>query len=295
MSTPHTIALVGATGRQGGAVVDALLESGQDLALRALTRSPESDRARALAERGVELVAGDVHDPEAMSALFTGADAGFAMTTMGRGGDGTVQETRDGSAIAEAARAADLPLLVYNSVGGAERESGVPHFESKRRVEEKIEELGLPHVFVRPVFFMDNFVAWGAPVENGEVVLRQPLPADVPLQLVAVRDIGRVVAAALLGRVPAGSALEIAGDELTGPQMAEILAQASGMPARYEAQDVETLADARDFYLMYRWFAESDAFQSDIEQTRAVDPELLDFTAWVRETGWQNIVRTDGE
>lgn len=138
------------------------------------------------------------------------------MSTMG-GKDGLAGETADGCAIADAVRDVDVdvdvPNLVYNSVGGAERNSGIPHFESKRRVEEYITSLGLPAVFVRPVFFMENFHRTVPKMEDGTLALRMPMPGDINLQMVAVDDIGAVSAAALLDptRVPGGS-IEIAGD-----------------------------------------------------------------------------------
>src|SRR5450631_2128012 len=140
--TPTTgsplIAVVGATGNQGSSVVDALLARGARV--RAVVRDPDKLTARALADRGVELTVGDLTDPPSLDSLFDGVDAAFAMTTPLPGG--TEQEAATGIAIADAAARAGsrapargrpgVPHLVFSSVGGAERESGVPHFESKR-------------------------------------------------------------------------------------------------------------------------------------------------------------------
>src|SRR6478735_10784266 len=146
------IAVVGASGNQGGSVVQALLEG--DVRVRALVRDPGKPAAQALAARGVELTVGDLTDQASLEAFSDGVDAVFAMTTPFT--EGTDHETATGIAIADAASRAGVPHLVYSSVGGAERESGVPHFESKRRVEEHIESLGIHHTFLRPVLFMDN-------------------------------------------------------------------------------------------------------------------------------------------
>jgi nucleoside-diphosphate-sugar epimerase len=127
------IAVVGATGRQGKATVRALRNA--NAPVRALTRRADSDVARALVELGADLVAADTDDPESLRTAFTGVDAVFAMTTSGYDRR-TDLEVRYGHAIADAAVAASVPRVVYSSVGGAERRTGIPHFDSKRDVEE---------------------------------------------------------------------------------------------------------------------------------------------------------------
>ena len=267
MTTTH--AVLGATGQQGGATARALLAAG--VAVRALVRDRTSGPARALADAGAELVPADLTDQESLRAAFSGVDGVFAMTTSftPRGTEG---ETADGVRIADAAVAAGVPHLVYSSVGGAERHTGIPHFESKRRVEEHIEGLDLPATFVRPVFFMENL---SPSTEDGATVLRLPLPADVPVQMIAVEDIGRAAAAVLLdpSRVPDG-AVEIAGDEVTGEQAAEILG------GRYEALPVAVLDDP-DLRAMFTWFAEArPAYRGDLARTRELDPKVRDLAAW---------------
>lgn len=172
-------------------------------------------------------------------------------------------------------------------MGGAERHTGIPHFESKRRVEEHIEELGLPATFVRPVFFMENLL--GNAVENGEVVVRLPVPDRIPVQMVAVRDVGRVSAALLEHPQLVGGAVEIAGDELTGSQIADVFARQAGLPARYEA--VPTTDFPEDPKAMFEWFAGPSAYDADWEATRALDPEVLDLPAWLAQSGWRPVSR----
>src|SRR6185437_13169245 len=125
------IAVVGATGLQGGATARALL--GANAPVRALARRIDSDAARALTELGADLVAADLDDPESLRAAFTGVDGVFAMTTPGYD-QRTDLEVTHGHAIADAAAAASVPHVVYNSVGGAERHTGIPHFDSKRNI-----------------------------------------------------------------------------------------------------------------------------------------------------------------
>src|SRR6185312_15273280 len=164
------IAVVGATGLQGGAIVRALL--GADAPVRALARHSDSDAARALTELGADLVAADLDDPEGLRAAFTGVDGVLAMTTPGPDRR-TDREVTHGHAIADAAAAAGVPHLVYSSVGGAERHTGVPHFDSKAEVEDYLVAQGLSTTFVRPVFFMDNFALFAPPIiEGGTLTVR---------------------------------------------------------------------------------------------------------------------------
>lgn len=285
-STTGTIAVFGGTGKQGGSVVDALLAQGANV--RALVRNPESDRARALADRGVELVYADVADPDSLVPALTGVDTFFFMTTPpgGMQDADTDGETKLGVALADAAVAAGVSHVVFSSVGGAERNSGVPHFESKRRVEEYLEQTGLRVTFLRPVFFTDNFAFMGASVENGEVVVRFPLPDGIKLQMVAVRDIGVVAAAAALGTAEVPSSIEIAGDELTGSEIAAVFADHTGLPARYEALPIEVLDGQGDAQAMFRWFAETPAYQADLNQVRTIDPDVWDLRTWLQQTGY---------
>lgn len=277
------VAVVGGTGHQGGSVINALLTQGARV--RALVRDPDKPTARALAVRGVDLAVGDFTDLVSLGVLFDGVDAAFAMTTPFPGG--TEQETATGVTIADAAARAGVPHLVFSSVGGAERESGVPHFESKRRVEEHIEALGIHHTFLRPVFFMDNLSGFMTSVENGEVVVRMALPDGIPLQMVAVRDIGRAAAAILLGGTAVeGGSVEIAGDMLTGSQIAKAIGAYAGLPARYEALPLEAIASFGDMAEMFRWFAETPAYQADFEATRALVPDVLDLDAWLASSNW---------
>lgn len=286
MTTTETIAVFGATGQQGGSVIDALLPKGARV--RALVRDPQSEAAEALEARGVELAAIDLDRPETASAALAGIDAFFFMTTPGRSGD-IGAEVVQGKTLADAAKTAGVARIVFSSVGGAERHTRIPHFDTKREVEEYLLSLGLDVAIVRPVFFMENLTFMGAGIENGEVILRMPLPDGIPLQMVAVRDIG-TVAAALLDPDARKGAIEIAGDERTGTQIAEAIGAATGLPARYEALPADALGDY-DAARMFEWFTELPAYQADFEATRALAPELLDLPGWLAVTGWRPTAR----
>jgi uncharacterized protein YbjT (DUF2867 family) len=274
------IAVVGATGLQGGATARALLDAGAPV--RALARRTDSDAARALTELGADLVAADLDDPEGLRAAFTGVDGVFAMTTPGHD-QRTDLEVTHGHAIADAAAAASVPHVVYSSIGGAERHTGIPHFDSKRDVEEYLIARGLSTTFVRPVFFMDNFAQFITPtMEDGTLMVRIPLPPGIPLQMITAEDVGAVAAAAALDpdRVPGGS-IEIAGDELTGEQIAEAYQHRYDVPARYEPLPIEVLGGDADQRAMFEWLAHLPAWQADFAATRALAPRTKTFEQWL--------------
>lgn len=276
------IAVVGATGLQGAATVRALL--GANVPVRALVRRTGSAAARALTELGADTVVADLDDAESLRAAFTGVAGVFAMTTPGY--EQRVDlETAHGHAIADAAVAAGVPHVVYSSVGGAERHTGIPHFDSKRDVEEYLVARGLPTTFVRPVFFMDNFTQFLAPAsQDGTLVVRIPLPSGVPLQMIAVEDVGAIAAAVVLepGRVD-GRSVEIAGDELTGEQIAEAYQRRYDVPARYEPLPIEVLGGDADQRAMFGWFARPPAFQADFAATKALAPRTKTFEQWLEQ------------
>ena len=272
--------VVGATGQQGGATARALLDAGAGV--RALVRDPGSAGAQAVERRGAQLVRAENDDPASLRAAFTGVDGVFAMTTFAteRGTEGEVEH---GKAIADAALEAGVPNVVYGSVGGAERHTGIPHFESKRRVEEHMESVGLAVTFVRPTFFMDNFLRVSAPqAEEGTLVLRMPFPGGVPLQMIASEDVGAVAAATLMDpdRVPGGS-VEIGGDELTGEQIAAVHGEHADLPARYEALPLDVLAGDPDLAAMFAWFAQAPSYRADFAATRSLAPAVRDLRTWL--------------
>ena len=276
-----TIAVFAATGAQGGAVTDVLLASGAHV--RALLRNTTSDKARALADRGVDLVTIDLDDAGSVAAALHGVDAFWFMTTpyVGAQNPDTVGETKQGLALAEAAATAKAPHVVFSSVGGAERDSGVPHFDSKFLVEQRLAELGLNTTIVRPVFFAENFTWFPPAIEDGTLVLRLPFPDGVKLQMVAVRDVGIIAAAALLDQASIPETIEIAGDELTGSEIAALHGEGAGLPARYEPLPLAVLDGQDDLQAMFRWFAETPAYQADLHQVRGIHADSWTLRTWL--------------
>ncbi|MEV0482891.1 NmrA/HSCARG family protein [Streptomyces sp. NPDC050508] len=282
--TAGPVLVTGATGLQGGAVARELVRRGR--ATAALVRDPDSATAGKLAELGVTLVRGDLDDEASLRAAMDGMSGVFsAQTFMAPGGLGG--EVRQGRAVARAALATGVAHVVYSSVGGAERHSGVPHFDSKRGIERYLAALGVPTTVLRPTFFMDNFAAQGVPSEDGTLVVRLALKPDTRVQFIAVEDIGFFAAEAFeRPREYLGRAVEIAGDELTATEVAEAFAKRTGLPARFEELVPDAVAanpyipHAPEISLMFEWFQEH-GYRADIPALRAEHPGLKDFATYL--------------
>jgi len=171
----------------------------------------------------------------------------------------------------------------YTSVGGADRKSGLPHFESKWQIEQHVRELGLPATILRPVFFMENLRSpWMAPRDG---VLAVGLHPATSLQMIAADDIGAF--AALAFARPAefmGKTLELAGDAKTMPQAAEAMARAMGEPVQFVELPLEQVrsfnAEMGD---MMAWFNDH-GYSADIPALRRQHPGLMTFETWLQKT-----------
>jgi len=248
-----TILVTGATGHQGGAVARALLAGGHKV--RAMTRKPEGEAARALAGKGAELVRGDLEDAGSLEKALAGAWGVFAVqNTWEAGVDG---EERQGIRLAELARKAGVQHYVYTSVASAHRRTGIPHFDNKWRIEQAVRKLGFPsHAILRPVFFMENFQGpfFKPGLDQGKLAVA--LRADTPLQMIAVDDIGAY------GRLVfeqadrfAGRELDIAGDELTMPEAARVLGTAMKKTIEFMPVPIgEVRKGSEDYATMLEWF-----------------------------------------
>lgn len=273
----RTIVVLGATGQQGGAVARSLITDGR-WKVRALSRNPDSDTARRLIASGIEVVAADMDNPASLQAAFADVHGVFSVQGADQGGE---VEIRRGIAVADAARAAEVAHFIYSSVGGAERRSGVPHFDSKWRVEEHIRHLDLPASIVRPVFFLDNFVKPSLRMVL-LALLRSYVPAGKPLQMIATADIGKWVAHAFAHpEAFIGKAEEIAGDALTRAQIVAAFKRhgwSAGFPFPVPRLLLRPLP--YDVRRMFEWFGEA-GYTADISALRARQPGLLTFDAWL--------------
>jgi uncharacterized protein YbjT (DUF2867 family) len=184
MTNDRTILIAGVTGNQGGAVAQALQDSG--FHLRGLTRTPDSERAAALARQGIEIVKGDLDDEASLRRALAGAWGVFGVQNQGEAG--VEGEEAQGKRLATLAREAGVEHYVYTSVGSADKGTGIPHFDNKWRIEKIVRDLRFPsQMIVRPVFFMENLLA---PFSLQGSTLAWALGPDTKLQMIAVDDIG---------------------------------------------------------------------------------------------------------
>jgi len=258
----NPILITGATGQQGGATARELLARGYRV--RALTRKPEGAPARALASLGADIVSGDLDDAPSLQAALDGVWGVYGVQNTWEAG--VEREEEQGKRLVELARSAGVEHFVYASVASAHRETGIPHFDNKWRVEETLRSLGFPsHVVIRPVFFMENLAGpWFLPaIEQGQLALG--IKPDTKLQMIATADIGKYGALAF-ERAEAlnGQALDIAGDALTPVEIAAVLTEVIGRPISHFQVPIEEVRKAsEDFALMLEWF-DAVGYDADI-------------------------------
>ena len=286
MNTETKVILVtGATGQQGGATARELLAAGH--AVRAMTRKPDSDAARALRALGADVVPGDLDDASSLQAALAGAWGVFAVQNTWEAG--VEQEEVQGLRMVEAAKAAGTRHFVYTSVQAADRSTGIPHFDNKGRIEAAVVAAGFPsYVILQPVFFMENLSSqWFKPaIDQGMVAVG--IAPDTKLQMVAVRDIGK------FGRIafekPAelnGRRIGIAGDELTMPEVAEILSRAAGRKVTHFQVPIEEVRKfSEDFAIMLEWF-DRVGYSADIASTaKEFGVHPTSFSTWAGGVQW---------
>ncbi|WP_105974599.1 NmrA/HSCARG family protein [Streptomyces geranii] len=279
------VAVAGATGTQGGAATRSLLDQG--FRVRALTRTSGSAAAHALRGLGAEVRTADFGDSESLEAALKGADGLFAMSTPF--GSDPETEVRQGIDLLEAARGVGVGHIVFTSAAHADRDTGIPHFDSKHRIERRLRGLGVPWTILGPAAFMDNYtVEWSLEgLREGRFVL--PMPADRPLTLIPVRDIG-AFAAHVLARPQefAGRRIDIASDQLTCMEIAEALTGACGRPIAFERLPIAHVeAFSADLAAMFRYFTEV-GLDVDVDALRRDFPEIgwQRFGTWAAEHTW---------
>ena len=286
--TKHVL-VTGATGQQGGALATLLLKQGHRV--RAFTRKIESPRARALSEQGAELFSADAEDRASLERAAAGVDAVFAMATPFEGG--VEAETRQGINIVSVAAAAGVRQVVYSSVAGADQDTGIPHFESKYRVEQHLRLLGIPFTIIAPVYFMENLIApWNiGALASG--VYPMALPAERKLQQVAVADIAGFAAEVIAHPEEfAGQRIDIGSDERTGTEAAAVLGRASGREMKYLEIPLEQMrAGSEDLALMFEWINRV-GYHADIAGLRARYPKVgwRSLEAWAAEQDWNRLL-----
>jgi uncharacterized protein YbjT (DUF2867 family) len=288
MGEKLVVAVTGATGNQGGAVVKGLLERGHEV--RAVTRTTDAAKARELANAGVTLVRASLEDTAALTKALEGATSLFAMTTPF--GGGTQAERRQGISAANAAKAAGVHL-VFTSVGSANRQTGVPHFDSKYEVEKHIGDIGVRATVLAPVYFMENLLFGREQLAKG--IYAAPLPPTRRLAQVAVADIGAVAVRLLEDAARfAGKRFDLAGDELTGNDVIAVLSRVTRRPFTYFQVPLDVFRQrmGEDQAKMAEWF-DRIGFTADRAALRREFPDIAfhDFESWAKAQDWNTLLQ----
>jgi uncharacterized protein YbjT (DUF2867 family) len=261
--------------------------------LRALTRDPDSPAAQKLVRMGIEVVKGDLENPRTLEPATRGVYGIYSVQDFWA--VGAKREVQQGKNLADAAKEAGVEHFVYSSVGGAERNSGIDHWESKWEIENHIRKLGLPATMLRPAAFMENYYIDQVEIGILKGRLMDPIRADKPYQTIATDDIGAF--AALAFERPKdfiGLELEIAGSELTNPAAAQVFSRVLGKEVKFRKlpMPMVRILLGKEFYQMFRWFNES-GFKADIAFLRRRYPEvhLQTLDEWLRNEGWHKRAR----
>ncbi|MFG3660919.1 NmrA/HSCARG family protein [Streptomyces sp. NPDC047706] len=269
------VLVLAATGGQGRAVTEALLVRGARV--RAMVRDPERSSGRRLADQGAELVAGSLSDRGRLAAAMDGVAGVFAYTTPFEAG--LDAEVAQGQAIVAAAGEKGVPHLVFSSVAGAGQGSGVPHFDSKARIEAELALSTVPHTILGPTYFYDNALGGAERILAG--MLDLPLPSERPLQQLARTDHGAFAAELLLNPGPyVGQRIELASDAPTPAQMAAALGAAVGREVRNVQVPLEEIGNP-DMRAMWT-FLNGPGYQADVHALHAAHPGI----AWTSFAEW---------
>jgi uncharacterized protein YbjT (DUF2867 family) len=230
-------------------------------------------------QTGVEVARGDYEDkPSLLRAL---EDVYGVFSVQSPFPDGVEAEIRQGIALIDAAHSSEIRHFVYSSVGSADQHTGIPHFESKWKIEEHLRGTGMPYTILRPVYFMENWLQMKTTIDQGKLML--PLSSETILQQIAVDDIGAFAAMAFEhpGKWQ-GTSTDIAGDESFLDQIAQTL-QSSYVLIPWG--DFEKQA-GHEMTVMYRWF-EDVGYHADVAALRQQHPGLISFERW-RNTFWRS-------
>ncbi|MEX1184406.1 MAG: NmrA/HSCARG family protein [Gemmatimonadota bacterium] len=310
MADRKIIAVLGATGAQGGGLARAILDDDTgEFALRAVTRNPQSDKGRALAAEGAEVVRADLDDVASLKRAFDGAYGVFGLTNFWEHFS-PAKETQQGRNIAEAAAAAGVKHVVWstfedtrkwvplddNRMPTLQERYKVPHFDAKAEADSAFREHGVPTTFLYTSFYWDNAINFGTGPKRGEDgVLGLAMPmGDARLPGIAAADIGPAV----LGIFKAGDhyigrTVGVAGEHLTGQQMAQGFARVLGEEVRYHAVPADVYRgfgfpgadDMGNMFQFKRDFNDDYTRVRSVAETRRLNPSLRTFDQWLAENG----------
>ena len=306
MDDRKIIAVVGATGAQGGGLAKAILSDPDGgFAVRAITRNPDSDRAKELAARGAEVVTADLDDEESLVRALQGAYGAFFVTNFWEHFS-PEKETEQAGNLARAARRAGVRHVIWSTLEDSRKwvpldddrlptlmgSYKVPHFDAKGAADELFRQEGVPTTFLLTSFYWDNFIHFGmgpAKGPDGRYAITLPM-GDGKLPGIAVDDIGRCAYGVFQrGDEFIGETIGIAGEHLTGSEMASALGRAMGMevaynsvdPAAYRAFGFPGAEDLGNMFQLKRDFQEEFRGPRDPEFARSLNPDLQSFADWL--------------
>ncbi len=289
VANKRKILVTGATGQQGGALARLLLQKKHEVYALIRSTKSESPKAQNLRNQGAKLVEADLDKPDSLEQATNGIDSVFLMGTWVE--VGTEGEIRRGKMMVDIAKEKKIEHIVYSSVVNADKNTGIPHFESKYKVEQHIKNSGIPYTIIGPTFFMDNLLSYSlAGLQQGQVAL--PLSPSRILQQSAVENIAEFSALALERRNSfIGKRIDIASDEITGEQAAKVLSNELGHKIRYEQVPMEQIRQAsEDLAVMFEWF-ERIGTGVDVAALHKQYPEVnwLTFKDWVKSQNWGDL------
>ena len=306
MAETKVIAVVGATGAQGGGLARAILtDSGGGFAVRALTRDPSSESARELARLGAEVVRADVDDPASLTAAFRGAHGAFCVTFFWAHLS-PEKEIAEARAMARAAKEAGIRHAIWSTLEDTrtwvplsdqrmptlQGKYKVPHFDAKGESDRFFEEEGVPTTYLLTSFYWDNFVFFGMGPKrgpDGKLALTLPL-GSAKLPGIAAEDIGRCAYGIFRkGAELIGKRVGIAGEHLSGSEMAAAMSRALGEEVRYQDVPPEVYRgfgfpgadDLGNMFQFKRDFEQAFRAPRDVNVARALNPSLQTFEEWL--------------
>jgi uncharacterized protein YbjT (DUF2867 family) len=306
MPDKKIIAVVGATGAQGGGLVRAILaDKDREFTARAITRHADSDKAKALAKAGAEVVQADLDDAESLKRAFAGAYGVFCVTNFWEHFSPEKEYAQAGN-MARAAKAADVKHVIWSTLEDTRKKVPlsdermptlqgkykVPHFDAKGEADQIFRDVGVPTTFLLTSFFWENFIYFGSGPKrgpDGKLALTFPLD-DKKLPGIAAEDIGKTALAIFKrGREYIGKTVGIAGEALSGKELADKMTRALDKEVKYNAVPADVYRgfgfpgadDLGNMFQFKRDFNEYFVGARDIEAARKLNPELQTFDKWL--------------
>ncbi|MDC4204905.1 MAG: NmrA/HSCARG family protein [Candidatus Manganitrophus sp.] len=306
MANKKIIAVVGATGAQGGGLVRAILNDKENgFAVRALTRNVNSDKAKALAQQGIEVVAADIDDVESVKKAFDGAYGAFCLTNFWEHFSAE-KEVAQAKNMAKAAKQAGVQHVIWSTLEDTRKwvplsdnrmptlhgKYKVPHFDGKGEADPLFGQAGAPTTLLLTSFYWDNMIYFGMGPKkgpDGKLAITMPM-GDKKLPGIAAEDIGKCALGIFKkGREYIGKTVGIAGEHLTGAQMAAALTKALGREVRYNDVPPEVYRnfgfpgadDLGNMFQFKRDFNDDFCAARNLAVSRALNPELQTFDQWL--------------